>query len=121
MKKVYLSSLLLLVMVLTACGSQAPAPGASTTSVPVVSGSEAKVEISGFAFNPATVTIKVGETITWTNLDTAAHTIAASDNSWSSGNVAKGASFSHTFETAGSFDYICGIHPSMKGTVIVQP
>jgi plastocyanin len=121
-------------MVLTACAPQVAAPvvpvtsvqattipAAPETSVPAVTGSEVKIEISGFAFNPATVTIKVGETVTWTNQDGAVHTVVADDNSWTSDSLGQGASFSHTFDTAGTFTYRCGVHPAMKGTVIVQP
>jgi plastocyanin len=110
-------------IVLAGCAPQAAAPVASipATSLPVVSGSEAKINISGFAFDPVTITIKVGETVTWTNQDNVVHTVAADDNSWTSDNLGKGASFSHTFNTAGTFTYHCGVHPNMKGTVIVQP
>jgi len=131
--------LLAAAMILTACAPQAASPAApatsapatsapattipaaSETSVPAVTGGEVKVEISGFAFNPATVTIKVGEKVTWTNQDGAVHTVVADDNSWTSDSLEQGASFSHTFDTAGTFTYICGVHPAMKGTVIVQP
>ena len=98
-----------------------PATSLPATSLPAVSGNETKINISGFAFDPATITIKVGQTVTWTNQDSVVHTVVASDNSWSSDSLETGASFSHTFDTAGTFTYICGVHPSMKGTVIVQP
>ena len=78
------------------------------------------VPIQGFAFKPATVTVNVGDTVTWTNEDTAPHTATASDGSFDTGSLKKGASGSHTFSKAGSFAYICTIHPNMKGTVVVQ-
>jgi plastocyanin len=98
-----------------------PATSIPATSLQAVSGNETKINISGFAFDPATITIKVGQAVTWTNQDSVVHTVVASDNSWSSDSLETGASFSHTFDTAGTFTYICGVHPSMKGTVIVQP
>jgi len=86
-----------------------------------VTGNEAKVTISNFAFDPATITIKAGQTVVWTNHDTAAHTVVADDNSWASPNISKGSTYSHTFTTAGTVTYHCSIHPNMKATVIVQP
>jgi len=129
MKTKFLVIFFAMVLVLTACAPQAAAPitSAPVTSAPVVtsapgtSGNEVKIDISGFAFVPATITIKVGETITWTNQDSAGHTVVADDNSWTSDNLGTGAKFSHTFDTAGTFTYRCGVHPTMKGTVIVQP
>jgi LPXTG-motif cell wall-anchored protein len=78
------------------------------------------VPIQGFAFKPATVTVNEGDTVTWTNQDTAPHTATASDGSFDTGSLKKGASGSHTFSQAGSFAYICSIHPNMKGTVVVK-
>lgn len=75
------------------------------------------VTISGFAFGPAAITINAGDTITWTNQDAAPHT--ATGSGFDTGNLAKGQSGSHTFATAGTFSYVCSIHPSMKGTVTV--
>jgi hypothetical protein len=63
--------------------------------------------------------VNVGDTITWTNQDTAPHTATASDGSFDTGNLSKGKSGSITFSKAGTFAYICSIHPSMKGTVTV--
>jgi len=82
---------------------------------------EASINISGFKFDPANITVKVGTTVTWTNQDSAAHTITADDRSWTSDNLNQGATYSHTFDQAGTFTYKCSIHPSMVGTIIVQP
>jgi plastocyanin len=79
----------------------------------------ASVEIKNFAFEPKTVTIKVGQTVTWTNQDSATHTVAG-DGGIDSGDLSKGKSYSKTFDTEGAFDYHCSIHPSMTGQVIVQ-
>ena len=75
--------------------------------------------IKGFAFDPKAATVKVGETVTWTNEDGTDHTVTSSDGSFASEDLGQGATFSQTFNTAGTFDYICGIHPAMKATVIV--
>lgn len=78
------------------------------------------VSIANFAFAPATVTVTVGDTVTWTNTDAIVHTATASDGSWDTGDIAEGASASITFQAAGTFAYICTPHPTMTGTVIVQ-
>jgi plastocyanin len=75
--------------------------------------------ISDFQFSPATITIHVGDTITWTNNGPTAHTATASDHSFNTGILQKGQSASHTFTTAGTFAYICTLHPFMHGTVVV--
>jgi plastocyanin len=77
------------------------------------------VTISGFAFEAPSVDVTIGSTITWTNADGFAHSVVASDATFESERLATGASFTHTFDAAGSFTYICGIHPSMTGTVVV--
>jgi plastocyanin len=125
MKTTVRSVLFVVLIALSACAPRAatssvPATAAPANAAPAASGSEVKVNISRFAFDPPTVTIKVGDTVTWTNQDAAVHTVAAADNSWTSADLAKGASYSHTFTSAGTFAYICGVHHSMKGTVVVQ-
>jgi plastocyanin len=78
------------------------------------------VAIGGFAFSPATITVSVGDTITWTNNDPQTHTATADDASWNSGNIAGGGGTkSVTFTTAGTFPYHCAIHSPMTGSVTV--
>lgn len=76
------------------------------------------VSISNFVFAPQAITIPAGATVTWTNNDTPPHTIKFSD--FTSETLATGQSVQHKFDTPGTYQYSCGIHPSMKGTVIVQ-
>lgn len=76
------------------------------------------ITIQNFSFNPAELSIKKGSTVTWTNQDTMPHKISGS--SFQSDALNKGQSFSFTFDTAGTFDYVCSIHPYMKGKIIVQ-
>ncbi|BBY38983.1 hypothetical protein MMAN_31170 [Mycobacterium mantenii] len=78
-----------------------------------------QVTIDGFAFAPTTLTVSAGTTVTWTNRDEEPHTVAASDGSFHSPGMGTGATFTHTFSTAGTFDYVCSIHPMMRGTVVV--
>ena len=77
----------------------------------------ASVTISDFEFAPSSVTINVGDTVTWTNQGPTVHT--ATGSGFDTGNLSKGESGSHTFSSAGTFDYICTPHPFMKGTVTV--
>ena len=77
------------------------------------------VSIEGFAFNGKDIAIGAGTTVTWTNLDSPPHSVVATDSSFVSDDLAKGATFAHTFDTAGTFAYICGIHNYMSGTITV--
>jgi amicyanin len=98
--------------------SQPPAPSATASESPAPQGGTA-VSISDFKFNPATLTVPVGTTVTWTNQDEEPHTVAAKDGSFHSPGMDTHATYSFTFTTPGSFDYICSIHPFMTGTVVV--
>jgi amicyanin len=96
-----------------------PASASATTAdAPAPQGGTA-VSISDFKFNPATLTVPVGATVTWTNKDEEPHTLAAKDGSFHSPGMDTNATYSFTFTTAGSYDYICSIHPFMTGTVVV--
>jgi len=82
---------------------------------------QATVTIQNFAFSPNNLTVNIGNTVAWTNLDSVTHTIVSdSGNELNSGSIAQGQSFSHTFAKAGVYSYHCGIHPSMKATITVQ-
>lgn len=78
------------------------------------------VEIKDFAFAPKTVTVKVGDTVTWENKDSVAHTATADDKSFDTGMLAQGKKGSVTFDKAGTYTYHCTPHPNMKGTIIVE-
>ena len=82
--------------------------------------SSASVTISDFKFTPSTVTVNVGDTITWTNDGPTVHSATAKDGSFDTGLLDKGKSGSATFDKAGTIAYICTPHPFMKGTVVVQ-
>lgn len=81
---------------------------------------DAPVTIQNSEFSPQTVTVNVGDTVTWTNMDAVPHTATADDDSWDTGNLAQNGSGDVTFEEAGTFAYHCEIHPSMTGTVVVE-
>ncbi|MEN9936525.1 MAG: hypothetical protein RLZZ387_3104 [Chloroflexota bacterium] len=78
------------------------------------------VSIKDFRFDPATITVNVGDTVTWTNGDTVPHTATATDTSFDSGRLNNGQSFSFTFDKAGTFDYVCAFHDTMMGKVEVR-
>ena len=114
-------SLMILVM---ACAPSQPATPQQTADKTMgrteESGKVVAVAIRGFKFVPAEVNIKMGETIVWTNEDTAPHTVESSDGTLKSDELAKGDTYKFTFTKAGKYDYKCGIHPSMHGSVTVQ-
>lgn len=78
------------------------------------------VSIKGMSFSPKVITVPLGATVHWNNVDGMAHTITADDGSFDSGSLADASSFTHVFATAGTYKYHCGIHSSMTGTVIVR-
>jgi plastocyanin len=79
-----------------------------------------KINISGYAFVNNSITVPSGTTITWTNNDGVAHTVTADGGSFDSGNIASGATWSHTFSATGTFTYHCSYHTYMKGTVVIN-
>ena len=89
-----------------------PQQGTQAQTAPTVS-------IVNMSFQPASLTINVGQTVTWTNNDTMAHTVTSDTGVWNSGTLNPGASFSFTFTTPGTYTYHCAFHGSMTGTIVV--
>ena len=108
---------LIAVVSLSACSSGNGASSTMTSSQPVSGNS---ITLANFAFSPPTLTVKVGTTVTWTNNDGTTHIVTSDTGVFNSGNLATNATFSFTFNSAGTFAYHCSIHPSMTGRVIVQ-
>ena len=79
------------------------------------------VMIMNYAYSPASLSVAVGDTVTWTNMDTAPHTVTVTSGpvQFNSGNLQKGQSYSYTFTTAGTYKYYCAVHPDMKASVTV--
>ncbi|WP_239001895.1 MULTISPECIES: cupredoxin family copper-binding protein [unclassified Mycobacteroides] len=90
----------------------------NTPSAPAPAGPA--VHIENFAFNPATLTVPAGTTVTWTNKDEEPHNVVAEDGSFRSPGMDAQGTFSYQFATPGTYQYVCGIHPFMKATVVVQ-
>jgi plastocyanin len=93
----------------------APASGTSTPAAESVT-----VYIDGMRFNPSNITVKPGTTVTWVHGSQMPHTISGNADGLRSGTLYNGQQYSHTFNTAGSYNYICGLHPSMTGNVVVE-
>lgn len=97
------------VLLVAACsgdaGSEQPGDGATIT-------------ISGFSFGEP-LTVAAGTEVTVVNEDQATHTWTSNQGLWDSGNLAPGASFSHTFEEPGEYPFFCAIHSNMGGSVTV--
>jgi len=118
--------MVVLITSIAVCGCTSPnppaSPGTTQTQVP----GAPTVNIQNFAFIPASITVPVGTTVTWTNQDPTDHPIVndaqgsvAQGAIFSSGSLPKGASYSFKFDNPGTYPYHCTAHPSMKGTVIV--
>jgi plastocyanin len=84
-------------------------------------GGGTEVSMADITFDPAEVTVGVGDTVTWTNDDSVDHDVTAdSFSSGDPGGMAPGDTFDHAFEEAGTFDYVCTVHPGMEGSVTVE-
>lgn len=99
---------------ITACSSD----DSTDTTRPGVSNAAAEVTIDNFIFGPSSVTVAVGETVTWTNNQSITHTVTSSDELFD-GTLSTLNTFDVTFDESGTFAYFCAIHPSMTGTVEV--
>ncbi len=95
-------------------GAKPPAP----TGQVAPKGGTVQVDIKGFAFVSETVRIAPGTTIIWKNFDDARHTVVGAE--FQSKLLSKGDTFSYTFTKEGSYPYFCGIHPNMKGEIVVR-
>jgi plastocyanin len=83
-------------------------------------GGDAAVTIKNFSFQPMAVTVPVGGSVTWKNLDGEPHTVTGLDGTFRSAALDENDSFSFRFAKAGVYKYVCTIHPKMTGTVTVQ-
>ena len=78
------------------------------------------VVVDNFSFAPATATVPVGTTVTWTNRDDVPHNVVSPEQKFKSRVLDTDEMFSHTFDVAGTFKYYCSIHPRMTGQVVVR-
>lgn len=87
------------------------------TPAPVINKVVHNVSIVGFAFVPSSITVRKGDTIVWTNKDSAPHTVTGGD--LKSASLGQNQTYSFAYDRTGTFNYYCSLHPNMKGTVTV--
>ena len=113
---------LALALVLVGCSggssSTTNPPSSGTTTVDKPAAGATTIVEKGFAFDPATLEVKVGDTVTFKNEDSAPHNVSIDGKQL--GNQDQGASVTWTAEKAGSFPYSCTIHPAMTGEIVVK-
>ncbi len=101
-------------------GNNVPANSATPTT-PTSTAQTYNIEIKGFAFNPAKLEIKTGDTVIWTNKDSVKHTVTSdSGTELDSPLFGQGETYIHKFEISGAYEYHCTPHPSMEGRIIVS-
>ncbi|XUX00409.1 MAG: cupredoxin family copper-binding protein [Dehalogenimonas sp.] len=97
--------MLVLASILAGCGS---------------SNSPNTITMKNLQYVPKTLTVSVGTTVTWKNTDGVEHSVTSTTGLFDSGLFNPGGSYTYTFNTAGTYNYYCTIHPGMTGTIIVQ-
>ncbi|MBI4147727.1 cupredoxin family copper-binding protein [Candidatus Woesearchaeota archaeon] len=106
-----LLGIFVLLLLAVACAPKEAAPAAEA---------DVTVRIKDFAFIPEVVTVKEGQTIKWVNDDSAVHTVEANNKAFSSPELYQNDAWVWKADKKGAYEYICGIHPSMKGKVVVE-
>ena len=94
--------------------SQAASKDLSTSSSPN------QVVVENFSFQPGTLTVKTGTTVTWVNHDDIPHTVNENNKVFKSGTLDTDAKFSYKFTSPGTYSYFCSLHPRMTGQIIVK-
>jgi plastocyanin len=112
------AALVLTGVLLAGCGGGSKKSSTSSTSSSGGGGGTA-VSMKNIQFSPKSLTLKVGQTVTWTNDDSVDHNVTASDGTFKSSNFGHGATFKWKATKAGTFKYTCTIHPGMDGTLTV--
>ncbi len=114
-QKIFL--LLISAMAVISCSKSSGYGSNNTTTPPPVANA---VSIVNMSFTPATLTVSVGTTVTWTNNDGMTHTVTSDASGFDSGDITMGSKYSRVFSVAGTYAYHCTIHPAMKGTIVVK-
>ncbi|MDO8483715.1 MAG: cupredoxin domain-containing protein [Candidatus Limnocylindrales bacterium] len=100
--------------------AEAPAAPPAAACAESAAAGEVSVAIKDFAFGPADIQAKVGQTVTFTNNDSAPHTATLDDGSCTTPNISNGASDGLVLSAAGTYPFHCSVHPTMKGTITVS-
>lgn len=115
MRKHHLLALLVTLLTLAGCSGE----DAESTTTVGPGEPAASITIADFAFSGAT-SVVVGDLVTVSNEDSVGHTWTEVDGAFDSGTIGAGATFDHTFDAPGEFDFFCTIHPTMTGTITVE-
>jgi plastocyanin len=119
---IFVLAAVFVVLALAACAAPAVTPTTPTTPPATTGGSTTPVAVTvsmkNIAFDPASVDIALGDSVTFVNNDTVQHVVAG--DTWTSGAIDPGQTFTQKFTTAGANPVSCTIHPSMKMTVNVK-
>jgi plastocyanin len=112
-------------LVVAGCGDDDDGGGGAATTeeqaAPEASGGTTEVSMKDIKFDPGEVTVNAGDTVTWINDDSVGHDVTADGfKSGEPGEMQNGDTFEHTFDEAGTFDYVCSVHPGMEGSVTVK-
>jgi len=105
------ASVFVLAVCMLSAGTVVSVPGMAATHT---------IAMEGVAFVPATLTVKPGDTVVWTNKDPFPHTATAEDRSFDSREVAADKTWRYTVRKKGKIPYVCTLHPTMKGTLVVE-
>jgi plastocyanin len=126
MRRILLALCAVVALAAAGCGgsnsSSTSSASSSSTSTAAASssGGAVTIKMQNIAFDPKSVTVKVGQKVTWTNEDTVDHNVTSqSGETIKSDNFGKGGTFSFTPKKAGTIKYVCTIHPGMDGTLTV--
>jgi len=112
-----------LAVFLNGCGAPDSAGGSSAAATPAVAADGKTVEVNHMSFTPETLTVRVGDTVTWKFDDRFAHSVqglSGNDSKMSSPIYDKGGVWTYRFTAAGAYDYTCPLHTDMRGRVIVR-
>ena len=104
------------ILSLTLCGVSSGAAAGAPARKPVTHA----VAIDGTSFQPATLTVHLGDTVVWTNKDPFPHTVTSKTGGFDSSAIAPDKSFKFKPTKKGDFDYICSFHTTMKATLHVR-
>jgi plastocyanin len=108
------------------CGGDGEESGGGAPAGESSGGGAGEVSMKGLAFEPADITVKVGDTITWTNDEAVGHDVTKEGgpgpefSSGDPGAMQEGDTFEQTFEQPGTIEYVCTVHSNMTGTVNVE-
>jgi plastocyanin len=107
----------MVLLLIACCGSAALAVAQSGEKA---AAQTHEILISGFKYQPETVTVRVGDTVQWNNGDIVPHTVVAANGSFKSGQIEPGATWKTVLKKSGTFAYTCEPHPNMHGELVVQ-